>query len=93
MMMNSKRILTNTNTDTICLDASKGWFGKAMYRYNLWTGLYMLNQRERIFFHVFGWMFLVSLFLYMSVFVRGFMDGFFSSDAEVAEAPAGEASL
>ena len=36
----------------------------------------MLNPSERFFFHVFGWMFLGSLFLYSGVFTKGLFDGF-----------------
>mmetsp|Transcript_3463 Transcript_3463/g.5782 ORF Transcript_3463/g.5782 Transcript_3463/m.5782 type:complete len:102 (-) Transcript_3463:188-493(-) len=64
---------TNTNTDVLCCD--DGFLAKAMYRYNLWTGLYMLEQDERLFFHIFGWMFVFSLSLYMGVFLHGFVDG------------------
>jgi hypothetical protein len=66
--------LSNTNTDALCCE--DGFFSRALYRYNLWTGLYMLEQHERIFFHIFGWMFLFSLFLYIGVFAHGFIDGF-----------------
>jgi hypothetical protein len=66
---------TNTNTDVLCCDDDAGFLTRAMYRYNLWTGLYMLEQDERIFFHLFGWVFLFSLFLYLGVFFHGFIDG------------------
>ena len=66
--------LSNTNTDALCCD--EGFFSRALYRYNLWTGLYMLEQHERIFFHIFGWLFLTSLFLYVGVFVNGIIHGF-----------------
>lgn len=65
--------LSNTNTDVLCCE--EGFFNRALYRYNLWTGLYMLEQHERIFFHIFGWLFLCSLFLYVGVFLNGFIDG------------------
>jgi hypothetical protein len=73
--------LSNTNTDALCCE--RGFFNRALYRYNLWTGLYMLEQHERIFFHIFGWLFLTSLFLYVGVFVNGFIDGFRTEIVEV----------
>ena len=50
--------------------------GKWIYRFNLWTGLYMLNPYERIVAHLVGWFsFTVSL-LYVYVFWKGFFEGF-----------------
>jgi hypothetical protein len=55
--------LSNTNTDALCCE--EGFFSRALYRYNLWTGLYMLEQHERIFFHIFGCFY--SRYFYMLV--------------------------
>mmetsp|Transcript_3139 Transcript_3139/g.6777 ORF Transcript_3139/g.6777 Transcript_3139/m.6777 type:complete len:98 (+) Transcript_3139:232-525(+) len=69
-----QRPLTNTNTDRLCHNGSIP--SKWMYRFNLWTGLYMLNPYERIVFHLVGWFsFTVSL-LYVYVFWKGFVEGF-----------------
>jgi len=69
-----QRPLTNTNTDMLCCNDSI--LSKWMYRFNLWTGLYMLNPYERVVFHVIGWFsFTVSL-LYVYVFWKGFVEGF-----------------
>lgn len=72
-MSSPKKPLSNTNTDELCCD-DDGFWSRAMYRYNVWTGLYMLEQHERIFFHIFGWMFLCSFSLYATVFLHGFID-------------------
>ncbi|VEU44945.1 unnamed protein product [Pseudo-nitzschia multistriata] len=69
-----KRPLTNTNTDKLCQNGSV--LSKWIYRFNLWTGLYMLNPYERFVFHLVGWFsFTVSL-LYVYVFWKGFIEGF-----------------
>jgi hypothetical protein len=70
--------ISNTNTDSQCYNG--GIVGKALYRYNLWTGLYMLEWDERLGFHVFGWLFLSSLVAYLSVFGKGFWDGILAGD-------------
>ena len=66
--------LTNTNTDMLCSDGS--FLGLWMYRFNLWTGLYMLNPYERIVFHLVGWFSLTVSLLYVYVFWKGFFEGF-----------------
>lgn len=69
----TRRALTNTNTDGLC--KNDGLWSKWVYRFNLWTGLYMLNPYERLIFHLVGWFsFTVSL-AYFFVFGSGFMDG------------------
>mmetsp|Transcript_14769 Transcript_14769/g.41151 ORF Transcript_14769/g.41151 Transcript_14769/m.41151 type:complete len:103 (+) Transcript_14769:298-606(+) len=69
-----QRTPTNTNTDALCHNGSN--LSKWMYRFNLWTGLYMLNPYERFVFHLVGWFsFTVSL-LYIYVFWKGFVEGF-----------------
>ena len=69
-----RRPLTNTNTDMLCSDGSLP--SKWMYRFNLWTGLYMLNPYERIVFHLVGWFSLTVSLLYVYVFWKGFAEGF-----------------
>lgn len=66
--------LTNTNTDMLCSDGSI--LGLWMYRFNLWTGLYMLNRKERVVIHLVGWFSLTVSFLYVYVFWKGFVEGF-----------------
>ena len=68
--------LTNTNTDSTCLDTQKPRIFRYFYQYNLWTGLYMLNPNEQAGFHFFGWLFTICVILYMYSFLRGFLDGF-----------------
>jgi Small subunit of serine palmitoyltransferase-like len=65
--------ISNTNTDSQCFQG--GFIQKALYRYNLWTGLYMLEPDERLWFHIFGWLFLSSFVTYMGVFAKGFIHG------------------
>lgn len=55
---------------------------KFMYRYNIWTGLYMLEWDERLGFHIFGWLFLSSLVIYLTVFGKGFVDGIFAGQGD-----------
>ena len=78
--------LTNTNTDLLCCDADPKSGGvvdflkRSIYRINLWTGLYMLNPRERATFHIFGLFVVVSFILYVIVFWKGFIDGYTQKD-------------
>eukprot|EP00529_Nitzschia_sp_RCC80_P033806 CAMPEP_0113503626 /NCGR_PEP_ID=MMETSP0014_2-20120614/34264_1 /TAXON_ID=2857 /ORGANISM="Nitzschia sp." /LENGTH=213 /DNA_ID=CAMNT_0000398645 /DNA_START=52 /DNA_END=693 /DNA_ORIENTATION=+ /assembly_acc=CAM_ASM_000159 len=67
--------LSNTNTDTLCTDHDSSFFQKWIYRFNLWTGLYMLNPYERLAFHVVGWFSLTVSLLYFYVFWSGFIQG------------------
>ena len=69
--------LSKTNTDTICLDTSSRfkWLRKALYRYNLWTGMYMLEPHERWALNVLFGTLAVMGCLYAFVFWRGFIDG------------------
>jgi len=77
---------TNTNTDKVCLDTSKPGIFRHFYRYNLWTGLYMLNPNEQLGFNIFGWLFAICITLYMYVFLRGFRDGLAADAFEDAAA-------
>jgi hypothetical protein len=70
-----RHTLTNTNTDLQCCDKNASFLQKNLYRFNLWTGLYMLNPYERTTFHVLGWISMIAFLLYGAVFLNGFMDG------------------
>ena len=71
--------LSKTNTDALCLDTSqKGFLAfvrKCIYRYNLWTGLYMLERHERYAFHAVVGTFLVAVLVYCGVFTAGIVQG------------------
>mmetsp|Transcript_1241 Transcript_1241/g.1161 ORF Transcript_1241/g.1161 Transcript_1241/m.1161 type:complete len:100 (-) Transcript_1241:168-467(-) len=84
-------VLSKTNTDKICFPSgSKSSSAVAqnhksssiskklqlyIYRYNLWTGLYMLEPRERIAINtLFGFLFLVWCW-YTNMFLRGLLNG------------------
>eukprot|EP00538_Stauroneis_constricta_P002126 CAMPEP_0119549388 /NCGR_PEP_ID=MMETSP1352-20130426/3091_1 /TAXON_ID=265584 /ORGANISM="Stauroneis constricta, Strain CCMP1120" /LENGTH=113 /DNA_ID=CAMNT_0007594921 /DNA_START=59 /DNA_END=400 /DNA_ORIENTATION=- len=72
----AKKKLTNHNTDVLCCDSKKdSWISTFIYRINLWTGLYMLNSWERAAFHIFGWVSSVAIFIYVAVFLSGFVEG------------------
>lgn len=79
-------VLSKTNTDTMCVDtrpdASKIplWIRKATYRYNLWTGMYMLEPHERFALNVFVGTLAFFGSLYTYVFWKGFLDGFATAD-------------
>mmetsp|Transcript_3968 Transcript_3968/g.4875 ORF Transcript_3968/g.4875 Transcript_3968/m.4875 type:complete len:85 (-) Transcript_3968:394-648(-) len=80
--------LSKTNTDTLCLDTRPEassiplWIRKAVYRYNLWTGMYMLEPHERHALNVlFGTLALMGC-LYTYVFWKGFFDGYASVESE-----------
>jgi hypothetical protein len=77
------RPLTNTNTDQLCKNDS--FVTKWMYRFNLWTGLYMLNPYERFIFHVVGWFSFTVSMLYIYVFWKGFVEGFRRGESVVLE--------
>mmetsp|Transcript_17978 Transcript_17978/g.41456 ORF Transcript_17978/g.41456 Transcript_17978/m.41456 type:complete len:116 (-) Transcript_17978:137-484(-) len=68
--------LTNTNTDLLCANGSLLSPSTWMYRFNLWTGLYMMNPCERVVFHLVGWSSLTVSLLYVCVFWKGFAEGF-----------------
>ena len=78
--------LSNTNTDALCCDTSSNVVVKTfkifIYRFNLWTGLYMLEKHERFAFHVAGWCCTAAILLYIGVFMRGFMEGFLEAAAQ-----------
>ena len=67
--------LTNTNTDNLCCDKNDNIFKKYVYRFNLWTGLYMLNPYERMIFHIICWFSVVTSLAYFAVFASGFFEG------------------
>jgi hypothetical protein len=79
-----RRPLTNTNTDDLCV-SDHGRFRLLrtwMYRFNLWTGLYMLNPYERMVYHIVGWFILIVSLAYFSVFGSGFRDGLKQANAD-----------
>jgi hypothetical protein len=71
-----RRPLTNTNTDDLSCSKDSWWLNLWMYRFNLWTGLYMLNPYERLIFHLVGWFAFIVSMLYIYVFWKGFVEGF-----------------
>lgn len=71
--------LTNLNTDQLCCD--DGIVSKWIYRFNLWTGLYMLNPYERLAVHAVGWFTLLVSLSYFSVFWSGFQEGIRQANA------------
>jgi hypothetical protein len=77
----TKRRLTNTNTDLLCDNDSL--LSKWIYRFNLWTGLYMLNPYERLIFHFVGWFSLIVSSAYFYVFGSGFLEGLKQASGEV----------
>mmetsp|Transcript_18029 Transcript_18029/g.52232 ORF Transcript_18029/g.52232 Transcript_18029/m.52232 type:complete len:96 (-) Transcript_18029:689-976(-) len=88
--------LSKTNTDAMCCDQSAGspplrGIRKFLYRFNLWTGLYMLEFHERLTILAVAGAFSAAAFLYMCVFARGFWEGWNEVAAEVvAEASLGD---
>jgi hypothetical protein len=77
--------LTKTNTDDLCLPTTGHnplilrW-EKFLYRYHLWTGLYMLETHERIAFHIVVGPVVLAACLYVGVFFDGIVQGWRSSD-------------
>jgi len=84
-------VLSKTNTDKICFPSGSKSSSEAaqdnraasiskkiqlyLYRYNLWTGLYMLEPRERVAINtLFSFLFLVWCW-YTNMFLRGIIDG------------------
>jgi len=65
--------LSKTNTDTLCHDGST--IRKAFYRYNLWTGMYMLEPHERLALNVLFTVLATMVLLYTFAFWKGFIDG------------------
>mmetsp|Transcript_6444 Transcript_6444/g.9431 ORF Transcript_6444/g.9431 Transcript_6444/m.9431 type:complete len:83 (-) Transcript_6444:348-596(-) len=77
-------VLSKTNTDTLCLDSeSRGAsIKKAIYRYNLWTGMYMLEPHERSAINVIFTVLGVMGCLYTYVFWKGVIDGWNALDVD-----------
>ena len=83
-------VLSKTNTDTLCLDTNPSsfvgkrflWFRKANYRYNLWTGLYMLEPHERWTLNLLFGILATMSCLYACVFWKGFYDGWSGISAD-----------
>ena len=65
--------ITNTNSDKLC--ASKNFLSRKFYQLSLHNGLYMLNRNEQLALTAAGGIFTILALLYLSVFVRGFVDG------------------
>jgi hypothetical protein len=65
--------ITNTNSDKLC--ASKNFISRKFYQLSLHNGLYMLNRNEQLALTAAGGIFTILALLYLSVFVRGFVDG------------------
>jgi hypothetical protein len=78
-----RRQLTNTNTDTLC--TADGLLSTWIYRFNLWTGLYMLNPYEQFIFHLLGWFALIVSSAYFLVFWSGFQEGLQQASGAVVE--------
>jgi hypothetical protein len=74
--------LSKTNTDELCYDSSpekkNGWVRLAVYRFNLWTGLYMLERHERYAFNLVAGTFVAAAMLYCGSFTAGLLKGLFS---------------
>jgi len=72
-------VLTKTNTDTLCLDMEARGIStgiqKALYRYNLWTGMYMLEPHERCALNMLFSMLATMGCFYAFVFWKGFFYG------------------
>lgn len=88
--------LSKTNTDAMCCDPSTGppplrGIRKFFYRFNLWTGLYMLEFHERFAILAVVGAFSAAAFLYLWVFARGFWEGWNEAAAEASgEGPSTE---
>jgi hypothetical protein len=72
--------LSNTNTDALCCDTTSNGVVRSIrtfvYRFNLWTGLYMLEKHEQWAFLLAGWFCTSAFLLYIGVFSLGFLEGF-----------------
>jgi len=73
--------LSKTNTDTLCHDPNSRFacLRKAFYRYNLWTGMYMLEPHERWTLNILFGLLAVMGVLYTFIFWKGFTDGWKST--------------
>ena len=74
------------STDSLCCDVDSSnapirWIRKAVYRYNLWTGLYMLEVHERVVFHTIVALFFASACLWSFFFASGFLQGWRNVEA------------
>eukprot|EP00979_Chaetoceros_neogracilis_P018086 scaffold10550_cov271-Chaetoceros_neogracile.AAC.65 len=70
-------VLSKTNTDTLCLDQNSkgGYIRKAVYRYNLWTGMYMLEPNERCALNFLFAILAGMCCLYTLAFWKGLLEG------------------
>lgn len=76
-------VLSKTNTDSLCVDIesndflsrSTRWIRIANYKYNLWTGLYMLEPHERWGLNFLFTILITMGFLYTAMFWKGLYDG------------------
>merc|ERR1712032_213150 len=82
------RRLTNTNTDLLCCDETSPILNKTLYRFNLWTGLYMLNDREKIVYHLLIWFIIILFLVYVYVFLSGFKQGLLDGVPSIVDSTA-----
>mmetsp|Transcript_15655 Transcript_15655/g.24356 ORF Transcript_15655/g.24356 Transcript_15655/m.24356 type:complete len:84 (+) Transcript_15655:132-383(+) len=73
--------LSKTNTDSLCCDTTSKnvfvrWMELAVYRFNLWTGLYMLERHERFLINCLVLLCVGASCLYLGVLSLGFYNGF-----------------
>jgi hypothetical protein len=76
-------VLSKTNTDSLCVDIESDgllqrntrWIRKAYYKYNLWTGLYMLEPHERWGLNLLFTILTTMGCLYTFMFWKGLLDG------------------
>ncbi|GMH63971.1 hypothetical protein TL16_g03855 [Triparma laevis f. inornata] len=52
------------------------FFSRNLYRYELWTGLYMLSPAEKILINTFTIVGSALWFYYLGAFFKGFVEGF-----------------
>mmetsp|Transcript_5049 Transcript_5049/g.7110 ORF Transcript_5049/g.7110 Transcript_5049/m.7110 type:complete len:84 (-) Transcript_5049:261-512(-) len=73
--------LSKTNTDSLCCDTTSNiflvrWIELMVYRFNLWTGLYMLERHERFMINLIVFICIGASCMYLGVLSQGFYDGF-----------------
>lgn len=68
---------SRANTDDLCFDKEKkgGKLRKGVYWYNLWTGLYMLDPREKLVINVVITILVAMSCLYTVAFWKGVVEG------------------